>query len=92
LNAERKSAHTKRGARVWSLAAAIDEFKKLDRIIGGKDNNMALELPRELYMPFYLNRERVISIEVKSVELTRVASNAMLDYQVQFYERLGQFY
>jgi len=76
--------------------AAINDFMKPDRIIVGTDNPRTTELLRALYEPFNRNHDRMITMDVRSAELTKYAANAMLATKISFMnevanlaERLG---
>jgi UDPglucose 6-dehydrogenase len=69
--------------------AAIDDFMKPDRIIIGTDNSHATELMRELYSPFNRNHERIISMDIRSAELTKYAANALLATKISFMNELS---
>jgi UDPglucose 6-dehydrogenase len=69
--------------------AAITDFMKPDRIIIGTDNPRTMELLKSLYEPFNRNRERVISMDVRSAELTKYAANAMLATKISFMNELA---
>ena len=69
--------------------AAINDFMKPDRIIVGTDNPRTTELLRALYDPFNRNRDRVISMDVRSAELTKYAANAMLATKISFMNELA---
>ena len=69
--------------------AAIEDFMKPDRIIVGTDNPRTTELLRALYEPFNRNRDRVISMDVRSAELTKYAANAMLATKISFMNELA---
>jgi len=69
--------------------AAIDDFMKPDRIIVGTDNPRTTELLRELYAPFNRNRDRLISMDIRSAELTKYAANAMLATKISFMNELA---
>ena len=69
--------------------AAIDDFLKPDRIIIGTDNPRTTELLRALYEPFNRNRDRVISMDIRSAELTKYAANAMLATKISFMNELA---
>ena len=58
--------------------AAIGDFMKPDRIIVGTDNPRTTELLKTLYEPFNRNHDRMITMDVRSAELTKYAANAML--------------
>jgi UDPglucose 6-dehydrogenase len=69
--------------------AAIDDFMKPDRIVIGTDNPRTTELLRVLYEPFTRNHDRVISMDVRSAELTKYAANAMLATKISFMNELA---
>ena len=69
--------------------AAVEDFMKPDRIIVGTDNPRTTELMRALYAPFNRNRDRVISMDIRSAELTKYASNAMLATKITFMNELA---
>ncbi|MCH9695869.1 MAG: UDP-glucose/GDP-mannose dehydrogenase family protein [Gammaproteobacteria bacterium] len=69
--------------------AAIGDFMKPDRIILGTDNPRSTELLKSLYEPFNRNHERVISMDVRSAELTKYAANAMLATKISFMNELA---
>ena len=64
--------------------AAINDFMKPDRIVVGTDNPRTTELLKALYEPFNRNRDRMISMDVRSAELTKYAANAMLAAKISF--------
>jgi UDPglucose 6-dehydrogenase len=69
--------------------AAINDFMKPERIIVGTDNPRTTELLKSLYEPFNRNRDRVISMDVRSAELTKYAANAMLATKISFMNELS---
>ncbi len=69
--------------------AAISDFMKPDRIIVGTDNPRTTELLRALYEPFTRSHDRVISMDVRSAELTKYAANAMLATKISFMNELA---
>ena len=69
--------------------AAVDDFMKPDRIIIGTDNPRTTELLRALYTPFNRSHERVISMDIRSAELTKYAANAMLATKISFMNELA---
>jgi UDPglucose 6-dehydrogenase len=69
--------------------AAVGDFLKPDRIIVGTDSAAARERMREVYEPFNRNRERTIFMDVRSAELTKYASNAMLATKISFMNELA---
>jgi len=69
--------------------AAINDFMKPDRIVIGTDNPRTTELLRALYEPFNRNHDRLISMDVRSAELTKYAANAMLATKISFMNELA---
>ena len=69
--------------------AAINDFMKPDRIIVGTDNPRTAELLKSLYEPFNRNHDRVISMDIRSAELTKYAANAMLATKISFMNELA---
>jgi UDPglucose 6-dehydrogenase len=69
--------------------AAIDDFLKPDRIIVGTDNPRTTELLRALYEPFNRSHDRMISMDIRSAELTKYAANAMLATKISFMNELA---
>ncbi len=69
--------------------AAIGDFMKPDRIIVGTDNPRTAELLKALYAPFNRSHERIITMDVRSAELTKYAANAMLATKISFMNELA---
>jgi UDPglucose 6-dehydrogenase len=69
--------------------AAINDFMKPDRIIVGTDNPRTTELLRALYEPFNRNRDRMITMDIRSAELTKYAANSMLATKISFMNELA---
>lgn len=69
--------------------SALDDFMKPDRIIIGTDNPRTAELLKALYGPFNRSRERVITMDIRSAELTKYAANAMLATKISFMNELA---
>ncbi|MDR1275469.1 MAG: UDP-glucose/GDP-mannose dehydrogenase family protein [Candidatus Accumulibacter sp.] len=69
--------------------AAIGDFMRPDRIVIGTDDEKAAALLRRLYAPFQRNHERVVSMDVRSAELTKYAANAMLATRISFMNELA---
>src|SRR3546814_11980036 len=60
-----------------------------DRIVIGADNPEAVETLRRLYAPFNRNHDRVVSMDVRSAELTKYAANAMLATKISFMNEIA---
>ncbi len=69
--------------------AAIDDFMKPDRIIIGADNPRTMELMRELYTPFNHRRDRLVTMDIRSAELTKFAATALLATKISFMNELA---
>ena len=69
--------------------AAVDDFMRPDRIIVGTENRASQELMRELYAPFNRNHNRLMTMDVRSAELTKYAANAMLATRISFMNELA---
>lgn len=90
---------SKRGAKLdFSVAsnpeflkegAAVEDFMRPERIVIGTDDARALEIIRTLYAPFQRNHERIISMDIRSAELTKYAANAMLATRISFMNELA---
>jgi len=64
--------------------SAIDDFMKPDRVVIGTSDVDAAEVMRELYAPFVRTDNPVLVMDVRSAEMTKYASNALLATKVTF--------
>jgi len=64
--------------------AAIEDFMKPDRIVIGADNEIAFDKMKDLYAPFTHNHDRIITMDVRSAEMTKYVANAMLATKISF--------
>lgn len=69
--------------------AAVEDFMRPDRIIIGCETDQAEHLMRALYAPFVRNRDRILSMSVRSAELAKYAANAMLATRISFMNELA---
>ncbi len=69
--------------------SAVADFQKPDRIVVGTESGRARALMTELYEPFNRNHQRTIFMDVRSAELTKYASNAMLASRISFMNELA---
>lgn len=64
--------------------AAVDDFMRPSRIIVGADAPAAEKVMLELYRPFNMNRDRVLTMSRREAELTKYAANALLATKISF--------
>ena len=69
--------------------AAIDDFMKPDRVVIGADSPKAVELMENLYAPFVRKVDRILVMDIKSAEMTKYASNAMLATKISFINEMA---
>jgi UDPglucose 6-dehydrogenase len=69
--------------------AAVEDCMRPDRIVIGADSPAAVEKLRRLYAPFNRNHERIVSMDVRSAELTKYAANAMLATKISFMNEMA---
>ncbi|ANV98031.1 UDP-glucose 6-dehydrogenase [Helicobacter enhydrae] len=69
---------------------AIADFMSPDRIVIGSDSSKATQIMQELYTPFTLKKERFITMDIKSAEMTKYAANAMLATKISFINEMSQ--
>ena len=63
---------------------AINDFMKPDRVVIGVETPEAEEQMRLLYAPFFRTQNRMISMDVRSAEMTKYVANAMLATKISF--------
>lgn len=69
--------------------AAIADFMKPDRVVVGTDSDYATEMMKQLYHPFCMSRDRFISMDIRSAEMTKYAANAMLATKISFINEIA---
>ena len=69
--------------------AAIDDFKRPDRIVVGTDDQRARDVMAELYRPLYLNRSPILFTSRRTSELTKYAANAFLATKITFINEIA---
>ena len=64
--------------------AAIDDFKRPDRIVVGAESERAKAIMTSIYRPLYLNANPVVFVSRRTSELIKYASNAFLAVKITF--------
>jgi UDPglucose 6-dehydrogenase len=94
---ERIIRETAPEAKAWVVSnpeflregAAIEDFKRPDRIVVGTDDPAAAELMREIYRPLYLNKAPLLFTGRRTAELIKYAANAFLATKITFINELS---
>ncbi|MGE5567083.1 MAG: UDP-glucose dehydrogenase family protein [Parcubacteria group bacterium] len=64
--------------------AAIEDFKRPDRVVVGTEDPRAREVLTELYRPLYLNETPIVFTGRRTSELIKYAANAFLAMKITF--------
>jgi UDPglucose 6-dehydrogenase len=84
-------------ARAWVVSnpeflregAAIEDFKRPDRIVIGTEDKDAAEIMREIYRPLYLNNAPLLFTARRTAELIKYAANAFLATKITFINEIA---
>jgi UDPglucose 6-dehydrogenase len=69
--------------------AAIEDFKRPDRIVVGAEDPRAEEIMREVYRPLYLNKAPILFTSRRTSELIKYAANAFLATKITFINEIA---
>lgn len=69
--------------------AAIDDFKRPDRIVIGSGEERATDVMRAIYRPLYLNKSPLVVMTRRGAELTKYAANAFLATKITFINEIA---
>jgi UDPglucose 6-dehydrogenase len=69
--------------------SAIEDFMKPDRVVIGADSVRAMEIMQDLYAPFIRKGDRTLVMDIRSAEMTKYASNAMLATKISFINEMA---
>lgn len=69
--------------------AAIEDFKRPDRIVVGAQSQRAVAALRELYRPLFLNETPMVVTDRRTAELIKYAANAFLAIKIGFINEIA---
>ena len=69
--------------------AAIEDFKRPDRIVIGAEDDQAREVMAEIYRPLHLNQGPILFTGRRTSELTKYAANAFLATKITFINEIA---
>ena len=69
--------------------AAVGDFMRPDRIVVGASDPASVDALRRLYAPLNRNHDRLVTMDVRSAELTKYAANAMLASRISFMNEMA---
>ncbi|NHK29535.1 UDP-glucose/GDP-mannose dehydrogenase family protein [Parvularcula flava] len=69
--------------------AAIDDFKRPDRVVCGVEDDRAKEVLTELYRPLFLNETPILFTQRVTSELIKYAANAFLATKITFINEMA---
>src|ERR1700730_14390368 len=69
--------------------AAIEDFKRRDRVVVGTDDERARRVMRELYRPLFINETPMLFTGRRAAELIKYASNAFLATKITFINEMA---
>lgn len=68
---------------------AISDFMSPDRVVIGVESREAEQKMKDLYAPFFRTQNRVITMDVRSAEMTKYVANAMLATKISFMNEIA---
>jgi len=69
--------------------AAIDDFKRPDRVVVGLEDERARPVMTELYRPLFLNETPILFTDRRTAELTKYAANAFLALKITYINEIA---
>ena len=69
--------------------AAIEDFKRPDRVVVGSQEPRAQAIMRELYRPLYLNETPILFTSRRTSELIKYAANAFLALKITYINEMA---
>lgn len=68
---------------------AVSDFMKPDRVVIGAEKEEVFTKMKELYNPFFRTRDRFITMDIRSAEMTKYAANALLATKISFINEIA---
>lgn len=69
--------------------SAVEDFMKPERVVIGVEKESVGKMLRELYSPFMRTGDRAVIVSIRSSELSKYASNAMLATRISFMNEMA---
>jgi len=69
--------------------AAIEDFKRPDRVVVGLEDERARPVMTELYRPLFLNETPILFTDRRTAELTKYAANAFLAMKITYINEMA---
>lgn len=69
--------------------AAIEDFRRPDRIVVGTDNDDARKVMTEIYRPLFINQGPLLFVSRRTSELIKYAANAFLAMKITFINEMA---
>lgn len=73
-----------------SQGSAVENCLRPDRIILGSNSQKAISVLKELYSPFVKSEKSIITMDIKSAEMTKYSANAFLATKISFINEIAQ--
>ena len=84
-----RASHIANNPEFLREGAAIGDFLRPDRVVVGVENEGVGAVMREVYEPFVRNGAPVLVMDVRSSEMVKYASNAMLATKISFINEIA---
>jgi len=82
-------AHVVSNPEFLREGAAIEDFKRPDRIVCGVESDAARTMMEEVYRPLYLNKAPLLFTSRRTSELIKYAANAFLAVKITFINEIA---
>lgn len=69
--------------------SAVDDFLRPDRVVIGADSEKAMDIMKNLYTPFVRNQNQIITMDTKSAEMVKYASNSFLAVKISYINEIA---